>query len=443
MRISYLTMALALASPTMLFAQSAAEITEQSAVEVAAVAAAPDVQISQSIERGDSSERGNWGDRDGGNVERSSAPQSRIESPEPAVAQSAPEVQIAGRGERGDRGERDFGGNRERGGVGGDWRGRGGNADNGSAPQQPQPDFRSQQPRFDPPVQPATPQFDRNRFGGRGNDGSTVNTSPPQAPQAQAQNDGGFRRDRGDRFGNHDGNREGGFDRRFGDRSGNGPQIDTRPQQRHEGQVFDQHRDQNRGQDHAQNHDGRFGQGGRPDVNRDHRGDHRNGVFTRGWQHDGDRFNNNRDGRFNGNRDGRFDRGHNGGSNHHFERHGGGWIDRGNRFGNDYGNNRNWNREWRGDRRYNWQGYRNLYRDNFRQPRYYNPYGYGYGYQRHGIGIYLNSLFFSSRYWINDPYEYRLPAAPYGYRWIRYYDDVLLVEQRSGYVVDVIYSFFW
>jgi hypothetical protein len=28
-------------------------------------------------------------------------------------------------------------------------------------------------------------------------------------------------------------------------------------------------------------------------------------------------------------------------------------------------------------------------------------------------------------------------------RWIRYYDDALLVDIRDGYVVDVIHDFFW
>ena len=381
MRISYLTLALALAAPATLLAQSAPELTEQS---VANVNAAPAVQIAQRGDRGFGGNRENGGASDGNR-----------------------------------RGDLDNG-NRENG-----FRRRGGGSVDRSATleqSQAQPDIRPQQ-RFERQAPPAAPQIDRNPFGRGGRDGSTLNTSPPQIPQAQAQNGGGFRGDRGDRFGNSGGNRDDAFGRRFGNRGGNGPQIDTRPQHRPEGHVFDQNRD------------GRFGERGRPHVNHDNRGGHRGGVVTHDSRHDG--------GRFDGNRDGRFDGHRNNGTNHRFERHGGGWVDRGNRFGNDHNQHRSWNREWRGDRRYNWQGYRNQYRDNYRQPRYYNPYGYGYGYQRHGIGIYLNSLFFSSRYWINDPYQYRLPAAPYGYRWIRYYDDVLLVDQRSGYVVDVIHNFFW
>ena len=68
---------------------------------------------------------------------------------------------------------------------------------------------------------------------------------------------------------------------------------------------------------------------------------------------------------------------------------------------------------------------------------------YDYNYQRFGIGIYLESLFYGSRYRISDPWRYRLPDAQWPYEWVRYYDDVLLVDTRNGYVVDVIYSFFW
>lgn len=78
----------------------------------------------------------------------------------------------------------------------------------------------------------------------------------------------------------------------------------------------------------------------------------------------------------------------------------------------------------------------------FQVGRYYPPYGYSYGYNRFSIGVVLGSAFFGSNYWINDPYAYRLPAAYEPYRWVRYYDDVLLIDVRNGYVVDVIYDFF-
>jgi hypothetical protein len=103
---------------------------------------------------------------------------------------------------------------------------------------------------------------------------------------------------------------------------------------------------------------------------------------------------------------------------------------------------REWNRDWRRDNRYNWQGHRNQYRNVFRAPRYYAPYR-NYSYRRFGIGVMLDSLFWGRNYWIADPWTYRLPPAGPGYQWVRYYNDVLLVDTYSGQVVDVIYDFFW
>ena len=92
--------------------------------------------------------------------------------------------------------------------------------------------------------------------------------------------------------------------------------------------------------------------------------------------------------------------------------------------------------------RYDWQRYRLGNRSIFRLGRYYAPYR-DYRYRRLSIGARIGNLFFGSRYWINDPGRYRLPAVYGPYRWVRYYDDVLLVDIYSGEVVDVIHDFFW
>ena len=105
-------------------------------------------------------------------------------------------------------------------------------------------------------------------------------------------------------------------------------------------------------------------------------------------------------------------------------------------------NDRRWDRGWRNDNRYNWSNYRSANRALYRGGRYYSPYR-DWSYRRLNIGFTLNSLFFGSRYWINDPWQYRLPPVYGGYRWIRYYDDVLLVDTYSGQVVDAIYDFYW
>ena len=41
-----------------------------------------------------------------------------------------------------------------------------------------------------------------------------------------------------------------------------------------------------------------------------------------------------------------------------------------------------------------------------------------------------------------DPWYYRLPPAYDDYRWVRYFDDVMLIDLRSGEIVDIIYDFF-
>ncbi|MEZ5749848.1 MAG: RcnB family protein [Caenibius sp.] len=102
-----------------------------------------------------------------------------------------------------------------------------------------------------------------------------------------------------------------------------------------------------------------------------------------------------------------------------------------------------WDRhDWRRDHRYDWRSYRDKHRHIYRAGRYYSPYS-SWSYRRLSVGFYLDSLFYSNRYWISDPYYYRLPPAYGPYRWVRYYDDALLVDIYSGEVVDVIYDVFW
>jgi len=101
-----------------------------------------------------------------------------------------------------------------------------------------------------------------------------------------------------------------------------------------------------------------------------------------------------------------------------------------------------WNRGWRNNNRYNWSFWRNQNRNRYRLSPYYSPYR-NWSYRRFSIGLFLDSLFYSQRYWIGDPWQYRLPPAPPGTQWVRYYNDVMLVDVYSGEVVDVIYNFFW
>jgi Ni/Co efflux regulator RcnB len=101
-----------------------------------------------------------------------------------------------------------------------------------------------------------------------------------------------------------------------------------------------------------------------------------------------------------------------------------------------------WTTGWRNDQRYNWSEWRRHHRSNFHLQSYRDPFGWGY--QLFSIGWRLWPAYYnSSDYWINDPWMYRLPPAPPGTRWIRYYNDALLVDMWTGEVVDVIHGFFW
>lgn len=115
-----------------------------------------------------------------------------------------------------------------------------------------------------------------------------------------------------------------------------------------------------------------------------------------------------------------------------------------NRFADRGRNDRGaWNRDWRRDGRYDWNSRRQYNRNAFHLPRYYAPRGWNYGYRRLNIGFTLTASLFGNNYWIEDPYYYGLPEAYGPYRWVRYYNDALLVDIYSGQVVDTVYDIFW
>ncbi len=100
-----------------------------------------------------------------------------------------------------------------------------------------------------------------------------------------------------------------------------------------------------------------------------------------------------------------------------------------------------WRGDWRHDRRYDWRDYRRRHHDRFRFAFYYDPFGWNY--LRYGVGWRMWPSYYRSDYWLNDPWQYRLPPAYGPYRWIRYHNDALLVNIYTGEVVDVEYDFFW
>jgi hypothetical protein len=105
------------------------------------------------------------------------------------------------------------------------------------------------------------------------------------------------------------------------------------------------------------------------------------------------------------------------------------------------GKYKRWSNDWRDDRRYDWRDYRNRYRSIFRLRSYYDPFGWNY--RRWSTGSFLWPSYYSQSYWLNDPWHYRLPPAYGPYRWVRYWDDALMVNIYTGQVVDVLHNFFW
>lgn len=88
-----------------------------------------------------------------------------------------------------------------------------------------------------------------------------------------------------------------------------------------------------------------------------------------------------------------------------------------------------------------WRDHRRAYPDRFRRPGYAAPRGYAY--RPIGVGGRLESSFYGRSYWINDWSSYRLSRPGPGLQWIRYGNDVLLVNVRNGHVLRVYSRFFY
>lgn len=98
-------------------------------------------------------------------------------------------------------------------------------------------------------------------------------------------------------------------------------------------------------------------------------------------------------------------------------------------------------RDIRRDRREDWRGYRESHREVYRRPAYRGPRGYRY--RPVAIGYRFERPYYASRYWIPDYARYRLPPPGYGHRWVRYGNDVVLINISNGRVLQVFASFFF
>lgn len=93
------------------------------------------------------------------------------------------------------------------------------------------------------------------------------------------------------------------------------------------------------------------------------------------------------------------------------------------------------NRQWRRD---DWRAYRNTNRNLYARGDWRAPFRYN----RFRVGGRIAPAYFGPRYFIADPWRYRLPVARGYSRWVRHYDDVILIDTRRGIVLDVYRGFF-
>jgi len=115
------------------------------------------------------------------------------------------------------------------------------------------------------------------------------------------------------------------------------------------------------------------------------------------------------------------------------------------------------------DRHYDWTTYQpghrppqwQQYSQNFnRQPyevnrdsdRHYQSQPYvqpqGWSYQRWGYGQTLPTAYWGRGYWLDGYSDYGLIDPPYGYVWVRYGPDALLIDVENGQILSVMYGVF-
>jgi hypothetical protein len=114
---------------------------------------------------------------------------------------------------------------------------------------------------------------------------------------------------------------------------------------------------------------------------------------------------------------------------------------------------------WRDERGRDWR-YRREWYDQYRADRWRYDRGRWFARERFTIGVYVFPRGYSVRYWqrgqwlpsvyyverrwhLGDYWRYGLYDPPFDAGWVRVGDDALLVDLRSGEVLDAVYSLFW
>jgi Ni/Co efflux regulator RcnB len=98
-------------------------------------------------------------------------------------------------------------------------------------------------------------------------------------------------------------------------------------------------------------------------------------------------------------------------------------------------------RDSRREVREDWRDYRRTHRDVYRRPAYQGPRGYTY--RPIAVGHRFQPAYYSNRYVVSNYGDYRLRAPSRGARWVRYGNDMALVNISNGRVLEVHNGFFW
>jgi Ni/Co efflux regulator RcnB len=96
-------------------------------------------------------------------------------------------------------------------------------------------------------------------------------------------------------------------------------------------------------------------------------------------------------------------------------------------------------REARQEYREDWQEYRQRNRNAFRGTRFTAPFRY----RSFSNGVSIGSSYYAPRYRVANYANYRLPQPGRYQTYVRHYNDVLLVNTRTGRVIRAYRGFYW
>ena len=96
-------------------------------------------------------------------------------------------------------------------------------------------------------------------------------------------------------------------------------------------------------------------------------------------------------------------------------------------------------REAKQERREDWRDYRQSNRNVFRGNRFNAPFRY----RTFNDGVGIGSSYYAPRYRVNNYLNYRLSQPGRYQTYVRHYNDVLLVNTRTGRVIRAYRGFYW